>query len=110
MNIVQVLGIIVAFGSDLTPEVIEDVLGLGEEVMLALRGLSAFVGDENEKYSIVGNDNSNVGKDNSNVGNDNSNVGSVSLIHASFRDFLVDSSRSDPFHVIRAGLLHGASP
>jgi type II secretory pathway predicted ATPase ExeA len=50
-NIFQVLGVIVVFGArSLTPEVIEDILGMEEgEVKLVLQGLSsliAFVGDE----------------------------------------------------------------
>ncbi|KAF8816496.1 hypothetical protein BYT27DRAFT_6396558 [Phlegmacium glaucopus] len=87
-NIVQVLGIILAFAATLTPEVIEDILEMEEgEVKHVLRGLSsliAFVGDDNENYSTE---------------HDDSDVGCVYLIHASFRDYLVDSSRSGPFHV-----------
>ncbi|KAF8816499.1 hypothetical protein BYT27DRAFT_7182055 [Phlegmacium glaucopus] len=87
-NIVQVLGIILAFSETLTPEVIEDILEMEEgEVKHVLRGLSsliAFVGDGNEEYSIK---------------HDHLDVGCVFLIHASFRDYLVDSSRSGLFHV-----------
>ncbi|KAF8816495.1 hypothetical protein BYT27DRAFT_7182051 [Phlegmacium glaucopus] len=57
------------------------------EVKHVLRGLSsliAFVGDDKEEYSTK---------------HDDSHVGCVYLIHASFRDYLVDSSRSGPFHV-----------
>jgi hypothetical protein len=55
VNIVQVLGIILAFEDDnLTPEVIEDILGMEEgELKLVLRGLSsliAFEGDKNGEY------------------------------------------------------------
>ncbi|KAF8816498.1 hypothetical protein BYT27DRAFT_7182054 [Phlegmacium glaucopus] len=89
-TIVQVLGIILVFDAGtLTPEVIEDILEMEEgEVRHVLRGLSsliAFVGDKDEKYltkEIHA-----------------STFGSVYFIHASFRDFLVDSSRSGPFHV-----------
>jgi len=89
-NIVQVLGIILAFDTtSLTPQVIEDILGMEEgEVKLVLRGLSsliAFVGDENEEYLTKR--------------VRNPYVGSVYLTHASFRDYLVDSSRSGPFHI-----------
>ncbi|KAF8801464.1 hypothetical protein BYT27DRAFT_7147456 [Phlegmacium glaucopus] len=89
-TIVQVLGIILAFDArTLTPEVIEDILEMEEgEVKHVLRGLSsliAFVGDENEEYSTEW--------------YNYSGVGCVYLIHASFRDFLVDSSRSGRFHV-----------
>ncbi|KAF8816488.1 hypothetical protein BYT27DRAFT_7182040 [Phlegmacium glaucopus] len=87
-TIVQVLGIILAFAETLTPEVIEDILEMEEgEVKHVLQGLSsliAFVGDKNEKYSTEWRD---------------SDVGPVYFVHASFRDFLVDSSRSGPFHI-----------
>jgi NACHT domain len=89
VNIVQVLGIIVAFTrGDLTPVVIEDIFEMEEgELKLVLRGLSsliAFKGDKNGEYltgSIV------------------SNVGRPYFLHASFGDFLEDSTRSGPFHV-----------
>ena len=89
MDIVQVLGIIVAFGSGtLTPEVIEDIPGVEEgEVKLVPRSLSsliAIVGDENEEYLTEG--------------DDDSNAGSVHLVHASFRGYLVDSTCSGLFH------------
>jgi hypothetical protein len=89
-NLVQVLGIIMAFDAGtLTPEVIEDILGMekgeGKLVLQGLSSLIAFVGDKNEKYLARRNffrcD------------------GSVYLIHASFGDYLVDSSRSGTFHV-----------
>jgi hypothetical protein len=89
VDIVQVLGIIVAFTKgDLTPVVIEDILEMEEgEVKLVLQGLSsliAFEGDENGEYL---------------TGNIVSNVGRPYFLHASFGDFLRDSSRSGPFYV-----------
>ena len=87
VNLVQVLGIIMAFAGILTPEMIADILGLEEgEVKLVLRCLSsliAFVGDKNKRYGVF----------------EDSNIGGVYLVHASFGDYLVDLSRSGPFHV-----------
>ena len=75
-NLVQVLGIIVAFDArTLTPEMIGDILEMKRgDVMLVLRCLSsliAFVGDGDERYRI----------------------GSLYFTHASFRDYLEDPSR-----------------
>ena len=89
VKIVQVLGIIVAFEAEtLTPDVIEDILEMEEgQVKLVLRGLSsliAFRGDENGEYL---------------TGKAVSNVGRPYFLHASFGDFLEDSSRSGPFHI-----------
>lgn len=88
-NIVQVLGIITAFDDQaLTPEVIEDILEMEEgEVKLVLRALSSlcgFVEVKNGQYltkEVV------------------SNVGRPYFLHASFGEYLVDSSRSGPFHI-----------
>jgi NACHT domain-containing protein len=83
VNIVEVLGIIIASGENL-PEVIEDILGMEEgELKLLLRGLSPLLNDETGK-----------------------NGEAVSYIiphftHASFGDYLFDSNRSGPFHVNR---------
>ena len=86
VNIVQVLGFIIAFDemNDL-PEVIEDILGMEEgELKQVLRGLSSLMKDENgERFNKV-----------------------ISYViphfaHASFSDYLFDSSRSGPFHVNR---------
>ena len=86
VNIVQVLGFIIAFDemNDL-PEVIEDILGMEEgELKQVLRGLSSLMKDENgERFNKV-----------------------ISYViphfaHASFSDYLLDSSRSGPFHVNR---------
>ncbi|KAF8815804.1 hypothetical protein BYT27DRAFT_7155408 [Phlegmacium glaucopus] len=97
-TIVQVLGIILAFDAGtLTPKVIEDIFEMEEgEVKHVLRGLSSlisFVGDDDGEYSTEWHYDLDVGfvyfrK-----------LGSVYFIHASFRDYLVDSSRSGPFHV-----------
>ena len=90
MNIVQVLGIMLAFDSDfLTPEVIEDLLGMEEGgLKLVLRGLSsliAFEGDKNGEYMS--------GKVVSH------RIWGPYFLHASFGDFLLESNRSGPFHV-----------
>ena len=78
VNIVQVLGIIIAFqvDEDPSPEVVEDILGMEEgELKLVLRGLSSLMGDWLCSYIIP------------------------RFAHASFRDYLFNSSRSGPFHV-----------
>ena len=51
VNIVQVLGIIIAFDEeDSTPEMIEDILGMEEgELKLVLRGLSSLMEDEDDE-------------------------------------------------------------
>ena len=82
VNIVQVLGIIIAFDNlkDRSQEVVEDILGMEEgELKLVLRGLSSLMEDRvtSESYIIP------------------------RFAHASFRDYLLDSSRSGPFHVNR---------
>ena len=78
VNIVQVLGIVSASRGNLA-EVFEDIFGMEEgELKLMLRGLSSLMNDENgerKKYVIP------------------------HFAHASFRDYLFDSSRSGPFHV-----------
>ena len=84
VNIVQVLGIITASGSN-SPEVIEDILGMEEgELKLVLSGLSSLMDGNGERL----------------------HKGVISYViphfaHASFRDYLFDSSRSGPFHVNR---------
>ena len=83
-KIVQILGIIIASDQNL-PEVIEDILEMEEgELKLVLRGLSSLMED---KYDAK-----------------NLNEGSYVIphfAHASFGDYLVDLSRSGPFHVNR---------
>ena len=80
VNIVHVLGIITISNGDLA-EVIEDIFGMEEgKLELILRGLTSLMDDENEmwkwkKYVIP------------------------RFAHASFRDYLFDSSRSGTFHV-----------
>ena len=84
VNIVQVLGIITASESN-SPEVIEDILGMEEgELKLVLSGLSSLMDGNGERL----------------------HEGVISydiphFAHASFRDYLFDSSRSGPFHVNR---------
>ena len=84
VNIVQVLGIIIASGSN-SPEVIEDILGMEEgELKLVLSGLSSLMDGNGERL----------------------HEGVITYViphfaHASFRDYLFNSSRSGPFHVNR---------
>ena len=76
-KIVEILGFIIAFDQNYLPEVIENILGMEEgELKGMLRGLSSLMKDENgERYVIP------------------------HFAHASFSDFLFDSSRSDRFYV-----------
>ena len=105
VNIVQVLGIIVTsdYETLMTPEVIEDILGMEEgELKLVLRGLSSLMEDDKDE---------NNEKDEKDENDENweyqcLNKGVISYViphfaHASFRDYLFDSSRSGPFHVNR---------
>ena len=82
VNIVRVLEIILSADRNF-PDVIEDILGMEEgELKLVLRGLSSLMKDENMNKGV------------------NSYV-IPHFAHASFRDYLFDSSRSGPFHVNR---------
>ena len=98
VNIVQVLGFIIAFDEKNLPEVIEDLLEMEEGgLKLVLRGLSSLMEDENDE-----NDDSDENDENRECLNE----GVVSYVipefaHASFSDYLFDSSRSGPFHVNR---------
>ena len=89
MNIVQVLGFITAFDNKKLPEMVEDIPGMEEgQLKQILRGLSSLMKDEN----------------NENGGNLNRGVISYVIpdfAHASFGDYLFDSSRSRAFHVNR---------
>jgi NACHT domain len=77
VNIVQVLGILIVFEEKNLPEAIEDILGMEEgELKLVLRGLSSLMEDENDDLHSI-----------------------PRFAHASFGDYLLDSSRSGPFHV-----------
>ena len=84
VNIVQVLGFVIAFDRKDLPEVIEDILGMEEGgLKLVLRGLSSLMVDENRECL---------------------NKGVISYViphftHTSFRDYLSDSSRSGSFYV-----------
>ena len=84
VNIVRVLGIISVCHGELA-EVMEEIFGMEEgELELVLRGLSSLMKDEDDKKYI----------------------GVTSYViphfaHASFGDYLSDSSRSGPFHVNR---------
>ena len=83
VNIVKVLGII-SVSHGVFREVMEDIFGMEEgELMLVLRGLSSLMKDENEECL---------------------NAGDISYVipdfaHASFSDYLLNSSRSGPFQV-----------
>ena len=82
VNIVQVLGIIIAFNKNYLPEVIEDILQMEEgELKLVLRGLSSLMKHENnENWEVI-------------------SYAIPPYAHGSFRDYLFNSSRSGPFHV-----------
>ena len=81
VNIVQVLGIIIACEKNRLPVVIEDILGMEEgELKLVLRGLSSLMDEDGGSL-------------------DNELI--PHFAHASFRDYLFNSSRSGPFHVNR---------
>ena len=85
VNIVQILGIISISHGELA-EVMEDIFGMEEgELKQVLRGLSSLIKDKN--------------------GGLNTGATSYYVIphfaHASFGDYLFDSSRSGPFHVNR---------
>ena len=78
VNIVQLLGIVSASRGDFA-EVFEDIFGMEEgELKLVLHGLSSLMNDENGKQK---------------------NYVIPHFTHASFGDYLFDSSRSGPFHV-----------
>ena len=83
VNIVQILGMMIAFDRNDLPEVIEDILGMEEgELKLVLRGLLSLM-DRNGEWL---------------------NKKLITYIiphfaHASFREYLFDSSRSRLFHV-----------
>ena len=83
VNIVQVLGIISTSHGSLA-EVLENIFGMEEgELELVLRGLSSLLNDRNDEN----------GKRKEYV--------IPHFAHASFGDYLFDSSRSGPFHVNR---------
>jgi hypothetical protein len=83
VDIVHVLGIISVSHGELA-EVMEDIFGMEEgELKLMLHGLSSLMKDENKEYSITG------------------YYAIPHFAHASFGDYLFNSSRSGPFHVNR---------
>ena len=83
-KIVQVLGIIIAFDQKHLPEVIEDIFGMEEgELKEMLRGLSSLMKDENEER----------------LNDDFITYRIPHFAHASFSDYLFNSSRSGRFHV-----------
>jgi hypothetical protein len=83
-KIVEILGFIIAFDHNYLPEVIENILGMEEgELKGILQGLSSLMKDENMERL---------------------NNGVIPYViphfaHASFSDFLFDSSRSNRFYV-----------
>ena len=93
VNIVHVLGIISVSHGELA-EVMEYIFGMEEgELKLVLRGLSSLMKDETRTRNDENDDDW-----------DCLNSGATSYViphfaHASFGDYLFDSSRSGPFHV-----------
>jgi hypothetical protein len=89
VNIAQVLGFIIAFDQKDLPEVIEDILAMEEgQLKLVLHGLSSLMKNENDEKG------------------ERFDKGVIPYViphfaHASFSDYLFDSSRSGPFHVNR---------
>ena len=86
VNIVRVLGFIIGIGTWISSEVIEDILEMEEgELILVLCGLSSLMENDWENGEFL-----------------NKGVTSYFIphfTHASFNDYLFDSSRSGPFHV-----------
>ena len=86
VNIAEVLGTIIAFKGNRSPDLIEDILGMETgELKLVLCGLSSLMKDGPENGECL-------------------DKGIISyaiplFAHASFSDYLFDSSRSGPFHV-----------
>jgi hypothetical protein len=81
VNIVEILGIIIA-SDEKSPEVIEDILEMEEgELKPVLRGLSSLMKDEKDEKGAA--------------------YVIPHFAHASFGDYLFNSSRSRPFHVNR---------
>ena len=84
VNIVQVLGIIIACENNRLLEVIEDILEMEEgELKLVLRGLSSLMDDKRPGRSLY------------------ISFTIPYFAHASFHDYLLNSSRSGSFHVNR---------
>ena len=104
VNIVQVLGIIIAFDKKDLPEVIEDILGMeGGELKLVLHGLSSLMKDEIGKSLSSGLPIASAHRYPLSLKN---GIISESYViphfaHASFSDYLFDSNRSGPFYVNR---------
>ena len=96
VNIVQVLGIITEFHGELA-EVIEDIFGVEKgQLKQVLRGLLSLMKDEHE-------DNDSEDDDSEDDEDDEEDCDGNDVIphfaHASFSDYLFDSSRSGPFYV-----------
>ena len=86
VNLVHVLGIVSA-SHEVLQKVMEDIFGMEEgEVMLVLRGLSSLMKDEKDEIGDWLHE------------GDNPHV-IPHFAHASFSDYLFNSSRSGPFHV-----------
>jgi len=89
VNIVQVLGTILAFDDDLNPEVIEDILGMEDgDLGLVLKGLSSLMEEDSYENGAY-----------LNKGFFAYHDVIPRFTHASFGDYLLNSSRSGPFHV-----------
>ena len=96
VNIVQVLGFIIAFERKDLPGVIEDILGMEKgELKLVLRGLSSLMNDEKDEKRWR--------LDRRVISRSPKSIAYVipHFAHASFGDFLFNSSRSGRFHVNR---------
>ena len=88
VNIVHILGIISVSHGNLS-EVIEDIFGMEEgELKLVLRGLSSLMKDENDENGDC-------------LNKEIISYAIPPFAHASFGDYLFNSSRSGPFYVNR---------
>ena len=86
MDIVKILGFIIAFEENNVPDVIEEILGMEEgQLKRVLRGLSSLMKDEND--------------DNGERLDREVPYVIPNFAHVSFRDYLLNSSRSGSFHV-----------
>ena len=89
VNIVRFLGIICSLNG-YSSEVAEDIFGMEEgELKLMLRGLSSLMKDENDSDE----------NDSDYLNNGVDQYAIPHFAHASFRDYLFNSSRSGPFYV-----------
>ncbi|KAF8150920.1 hypothetical protein B0H34DRAFT_156525 [Crassisporium funariophilum] len=89
--VIHVLGVLLVLHCPQRPAVIEDILGMDEgEAKLVLRGLHSLLSfpDDNDDVKRT--------VDEADV---KGHGGGIRLLHASFRDYLIDKGRSGPFFI-----------